>query len=379
MKDPRIVQFAEILVDYSTCVKKGDVVLISAAGFEAAPLVKELYALCLKRGAKYVEYSFSNPEIDRQFYNLANKQQLEHFPQHKLDFFKKLTVYIGISAGENSMVMANARQQAMVAYQKVTKPLIDQRVKHTRWMVTRYPTHAAAQEAKMSLEEYEDYLFSACCIDWNAESRKQEKLKRLMDRTGNVHITAPDTDITFSIAGLPGVKCDGRFNMPDGEVFTAPVRDSVQGYVTYNCPSIYQGKEYNNVRFEFKDGRIIKASADGGLSAALNKILDTDEGARYIGEFALGINPGIRQPMRNILFDEKIFGSIHLTPGQAYDECDNGNRSAVHWDLVKIMADGEIWFDDVLIQKNGRFVHRNLQILNPEKQDYHERRNSPGN
>jgi aminopeptidase len=367
MKDPRIAQFAEILVDYSTRVKKGDVVLISASGFEASPLVKELYALCLKRGAKYVEYSFSNPEIDRQFYNLATRPQLEYFPQHKLDFFKQLTVYIGISAGENSMVMANARQQAMVAYQKTTKPLIDQRVKHTRWMVTRYPTHAAAQEAKMSLEEYEDYLFSACCIDWNAESRKQERLKKLMDRTKRVRITAPDTDVAFSIAGLPGIKCDGRFNMPDGEVFTAPVRDSVQGHITYNCPSIYQGKEYNNVRFEFKDGRIIKASADGGLNAALNKILDTDEGARYIGEFALGINPGIRQPMRNILFDEKIFGSIHLTPGQAYDECDNGNRSAVHWDLVRILGDGEIWFDDVLIQKNGRFVHKDLLSLNPEK------------
>src|SRR5512133_1212083 len=367
MKDPRIARFAEILVDYSTRVKKGDVVLINAAGFEAAPLVKELYALCLKRGARYVEYSFSNPEIDRQFYNLANNLQLEHFPQHKMDFFKTLTVYIGISAGENSMVMANARQQAMVTYQKITKPLIDQRVKHTRWMVTRYPTHAAAQEAKMSLEEYEDYLFSACCIDWNAESKKQEKLKKLMDRTRKVRITAPDTEISFSIDGLPGIKCDGRFNMPDGEVFTAPVRDSVQGYITYNCPSIYQGKEYNGVRFDFKNGKIIKASAEGGMDAALNKILDTDEGARYIGEFALGINPGIRQPMRNILFDEKIFGSIHLTPGQAYDECDNGNRSAVHWDLVKILADGEIWFDDVLIQKNGRFVHKDLLILNPDK------------
>jgi aminopeptidase len=365
MKDPRIAQLAEILVDYSTRVKKGDAVLISAAGFEAAPLVKELYALCLKRGAKYVEYSFSSPEIDRQFYNLASRDQLQHFPQHKLDFFKTLTVYIGISAGENSMVMANARQQAMVAYQKTTKPLIDQRVKHTRWMVTRYPTHAAAQEAKMSLEEYEDYLFSACCIDWKAESRKQEKLKKLIDRTERVRITAPDTDLSFSIDGLPGIKCDGRFNMPDGEVFSAPLLDSVQGYITYNCPSIYQGKEYNAVRFEFKDGRIVKASADGGMSAALNKILDTDEGARYIGEFSLGINPGIRQPMRNILFDEKIFGSIHLTPGQAYDECDNGNRSAVHWDLVRIMADGEIWFDGIPVQKNGRFVHKDLLALNP--------------
>lgn len=366
MKDPRITQFAEILVDYSTQVKKGDVVLINAAGLEAAPLVKELYALCLKRGAKYVEYTFSVPEIDRKFYNQATKQQLEHFPQHKLDFYKTLTVYIGISAGDNSMVMANARQEAMVAYQKVTKPLVDQRVKHTRWVVTRYPTNAAAQEARMSLEEYEDYLFSACCIDWKKESKKQDKLKKLMDSTNKVRIVAPDTDLHFSIANLPGIKCDGRYNMPDGEVFTAPVRDSVQGYITYNCPSIYQGKEYNGVRLEFKDGKVIKATAEAGMTKSLNKILDTDDGARYIGEFAVGVNPGILQPMRNILFDEKIFGSIHFTPGQAYDECDNGNRSAVHWDMVRILTDGgEIWFDDVLIQKNGRFIHKDLLELNP--------------
>ncbi|MDO9309120.1 MAG: aminopeptidase [Deltaproteobacteria bacterium] len=365
MNDPRIGQFAEVLVDYSTRVKKGDVVLISAAGLEAMPLVKELYSLCLARGAKYVEYSFSVPEIDRKFYDCANKQQLNHFPQHKLDFYKTLTVYIGISAGNNSMVMANARQDAMVAYQKLTRPLVDQRVKHTRWVVTRYPTHAAAQEARMSLDEYEDYLFSACCIDWKAESRKQDKLKKLMDAAKQVRIVAPDTDLRFSIEGLPGIKCDGRLNMPDGEVFSAPVRNSVQGHISYNCPSIYQGKEYNGVRFDFKDGRIVKASAGSDMTASLNKILDTDDGARYIGEFAIGVNPGIRQPMRNILFDEKIFGSIHFTPGQAYDECDNGNRSAVHWDLVKILSDGEIWFDGDLIQKNGRFVHRNLLELNP--------------
>ncbi len=365
MNDPRIGLFAEVLVDYSTRVKKSDVVLISAAGLEAMPLVKELYALCLARGAKYVEYSFSVPEIDRNFYDCANKQQLNYFPQHKLDFYKTLTVYIGISAGNNSMVMANTRQDAMVAYQKLTRPLVDQRVKHTRWVVTRYPTHAAAQEARMSLDEYEDYLFSACCIDWKAESRKQDKLKKLMDAAKQVRIVAPDTDLRFSIEGLPGIKCDGRLNMPDGEVFSAPVRNSVQGYITYNCPSIYQGKEYNGVRFEFKDGRIVKASAGSDMTASLNRILDTDEGARYIGEFAIGVNPGIRRPMRNILFDEKIFGSIHFTPGQAYDECDNGNRSAVHWDLVRILSDGEIWFDDVLIQKNGRFVHRNLLELNP--------------
>lgn len=263
------------------------------------------------------------------------------------------------------MVNATSNQKSMVAYQKLTRPLIDQRVKHTKWVVTRFPTQGAAQEARMSLDEYEDYLFSACNIDWAVESRKMEKLKKLMDKTEKVRLKAPDTDLSFSIKGLPGIKCDGRYNIPDGEVFTAPVRDSAQGYLTYNCPTIYQGKEFNNVRLEFIDGKIVKASA-GEMTDALNKILDTDEGARYIGEFSLGINPNIRTPMRNILFDEKIFGSIHFTPGQAYDEADNGNCSAVHWDMVRLMNDGEIWFDDRMIQKNGRFVVKELEELNPE-------------
>lgn len=366
MQDPRIVQMAKILVDYSTQIEKGDRVLINAAGFEASPLVKELYALCLKRGAEYVEYGFSDPEIDRQFFNMATDEQLAHFPQHRLDFYKTLTAYIGISASNNSMVNANSNQQAMVAYQKLTRPLVDQRVKHTKWVVTRFPTNGAAQEARMSLEEYEDYLFGACNIDWAAESAKMEKLKQLMDETSSVRLLAPDTELSFSIKGLNSVKCDGRFNIPDGEVFTSPVLDSVQGHITYNCPTVYQGREFNNISLKFEDGKIVKATA-GDMSEQLNKILDTDEGARYIGEFSLGVNPGINTPMRNILFDEKIFGSIHFTPGQAYDEADNGNRSAVHWDMVRIMKDGEIWFDDRLIQKNGRFVLPELAILNPEE------------
>lgn len=366
MRDPRVSEMAKVLVDYSTRIKKGDRVLIAAAGFEAAPLVKEVYALCLQRGAEYVEYSFSLPEIDRQLYNLASKKQLEVFPQHKLDFYKTLTAYIGISAGENSMVNANSNQKSMVAYQKLTRPLVDQRVRHTKWVVTRYPTQGAAQEARMSLDEYEDYLFGACNIDWAAESKKMEKLKKLMDRTERVCLKGPDTDLTFSIKGIDAIKCDGRYNIPDGEVFTAPVRDSVQGFITYNCPTIYQGKEFNSIRLEFVDGKIVKATA-GEMTKALNDILDTDEGARYIGEFAVGVNPNIRTPMRNILFDEKISGSIHFTPGQAYDEADNGNRSAVHWDMVRLMKDGEIWFDDRLIQKNGSFVLPELELLNPEK------------
>jgi len=366
LKDPRINKLAEVLVNYSTRVKKGDVVLITSSGFEAAPLVKELYALCLSKGAKYVEYDFILPDINRLFYDIATKTQISWFPQHKLDFMKQVDVFIAISAADNSMTMANADQANMIAYSKLLRPIQDWRVKNTRWVVTRYPTHGAAQEAKMSLDEYEDYVFSACCIDWSEESRKQEKLKKLMDRADKVRIKASDTDLSFSIGGLPGVKCDGRFNIPDGEVFTAPVRDSVEGFITYNCPTIYQGKEFGEIRLDFKKGRIFEARCSG-MDKELNSILDTDEGARYIGEFAIGVNPGIRRPMRNILFDEKIFGSIHFTPGQCYDECDNGNKSAVHWDMVKLLSgDGEIWFDDKLIQKNGYFVHKDLICLNPD-------------
>jgi aminopeptidase len=355
-----------VLVNYSARVKKGDVVLISAAGTEAVPLVKELYRLCLAKGAKYVEYEFAIPEINRLFYNMANRRQISYFPQHRLDFMKQVTVFIAVAAADNSMVMASADQANMIAYARLTRPIVDQRVKHTRWVITRYPTHGGAQEARMSLEEYEDYVLSACCMDWSEESKKQERLKKLMDRTDRVRIVASDTDISFSIKGLPGIKCDGRYNIPDGEVFTAPVKDSVEGFIKYNCPTIYQGKEFTGVRFEFVKGQIVKAEADA-MTDELNRVLDTDDGARYIGEFAIGVNPGIRKPMRNILFDEKIFGSIHFTPGQCYDECDNGNRSAVHWDLVKLLeGDGEIWFDGKLIQDRGRFVHKELIQLNPD-------------
>lgn len=365
MRDSRITEWAEVLINYSTKVEKGDVVLISAGGVEALPLVKELYRLCLAKGAKYVEYEFAVAEINRHFYNSATAEQLAYFPRHKLDFMKQVTVFIAIGAADNSMVMAQANQANMIAYSKLTRPIVDQRVKHTRWVVTRYPTHGGAQEARMSLEEYEDYVLSSCCIDWDAESRKQESLKNLMDSADRIRIIASDTDLSFSIKGLNGIKCDGRYNIPDGEVFTAPVKDSVEGHITYNCPTIYQGKEFNGIRLEFSSGRIVNAES-GAMTAELNKILDTDDGARYIGEFAIGVNPGIRHPMRNILFDEKIFGSIHFTPGQCYDECDNGNSSAVHWDMVKLLeGDGEIWFDDLLIQKNGRFVHENLLQLNP--------------
>jgi aminopeptidase len=366
MTDPRVSQLARIIINYSTRVNKGDMVVMNASGTGAIPLVKELYKLSLEKGARYVTYDISIPEISCDFYNIAAPEQVSYFPQHELDLMKRATVYIGIAAADNSMVLANANQENMVLYTKTMKPIQDERVKHTRWLVTRYPTHSAAQDAKMSLEEFENFLFSACNINWQKEAKKQEELKRIMEKTDEVKLVASDTSLTFSIKRMPAIKCCGRQNMPDGEVFTAPIKDSINGSITFNCPTIYQGKEYNSIRLKFKRGKIVEATSPG-KDRELNKVLDTDEGARYVGEFSLGVNPQIQIPMRNILFDEKISGSIHMAMGNCYDECNNGNTSAIHWDMVKLLrGDGKIFFDGKLIQKDGRFVHTRLTSLNPK-------------
>jgi len=365
MRDPRTENLARVLTGYSTAVQRGDVVLISASGVESLPLVTAVHAEALKAGARYVEVELDLPDLRRQFFELAAGEQLSHFPEHRLQFMREVDVFIGIGAPDNVMTLARADQTKIVDYQRLLHPILEERVKNTRWVVTRFPTYGAAQDARMSLAEYEDFFFAACNVDWDAESRKQERLKALLDRTDEVRIVASDTDLRFSVAGMGAVKCDGRFNIPDGEVFTAPVRESVEGSITFNAPTLYGGREFNQIRLEFERGRIVRATAPRDADA-LNRILDTDEGARYIGEFAIGVNPQILTPMRNILFDEKIFGSIHLTPGACYDECDNGNRSAIHWDMVKLLSgDGSIVFDGVPVQVDGLFVHPDLISLNP--------------
>jgi len=365
MFDQRVAQLAKVLVEYSTRVKKGDVVLLNMVGVDTYPISKELHKQCLQRGAKYVAIDFEFPEITKDFYNHATKAQAEFFPQHKLDFMKQVDVFIGVRAPENAMVYANANHDTMRLNQKTLLPILDERVNHTRWVVSRWPTNAMAQDAKMSLEEFYEFYFRCTIFDYASLKAKQAKLVRLLNAAKTVQLKASDTDLTFSLKGMKSISCHGTANIPDGEVYTAPVRDSVEGYITYNTPSVYMGKEYNNIRLEFEKGKIVKAEA-GDLTAALNHIFDTDEGARYIGEFAVGTNTEITQPMRNILFDEKIYGSIHFTPGAAYEDCDNGNRSAIHWDLVKILTgDGELLFDGRTIQKDGVFVHPELVELNP--------------
>jgi aminopeptidase len=255
----------------------------------------------------------------------------------------------------------------MALYSRLTRPVLNHRVSKTRWCVLRWPTPSMAQGASMSTEAFEDLYFDVCTMDYRKMARAMVPLHRRMTKADRVHLKGPGTDLTFSIKGIGAKMCKGDRNIPDGEVFSCPVKTSVNGQIQFNAPTLYSGTKFENVRLEFKDGKVVDATANN--TKRLNEILNTDPGARYVGEFSLGFNPYILNPMCDILFDEKIAGSLHFTPGQAYEECDNGNRSAVHWDMVLIQrpewGGGEIWFDGELIRKDGMFLPKDLKPLNP--------------
>jgi aminopeptidase len=363
MKDPRQEKLARILAGYSAEVKKGDVVMVDWADGTPLEFVREIQTACLERGAKYVRLSYSHSDLVANFFRHAGREQLGYFPQHELDFMKTADAYIGIGSPLNSQALSAVPAKVLSARQRLLRPILDERVNRTRWVITRYPTQSQAQDAGMSFLDFEDFYFRACNVDWAKESDRQDALKRLMSRTKQVRLLAPDTDLSFSIAGMPAVKCDGKRNMPDGEVYTAPVKNSAEGKIRFNAPTVYQGKIFAGIALEFKKGKIVKAAAEQG-GEHLADILDVDGGARYVGEFSFGLNRAITRPMRSILFDEKIAGSIHLAAGAAYQVCDNGNRSAIHWDMIRLMTDGEVWLDGVLVQKGGVFLLPELKALN---------------
>jgi aminopeptidase len=368
MKDPRIQKMAEGLIRYSVDLQKGEKLLIEVID-SGVPLGLALIAEAFKAGGQpFIQVR--NRQMDRQVMLGASQEQLEKMAEYELVEMGEMQAYLAIRASDNASETADVPGPQYQAYSKFyQRPVTDQRVNHTKWCIMRYPTPSMAQAANMSTEAFEDFFFNVCTLDYAKMGRAMENLKELMEVTDQVRIAGQGTDLTFSIKGLPAIPCPGKMNIPDGEVFTAPVRDSVNGFITYNAPAIYQGTTHEQVRLEFREGRIIKAESNDSLR--LNQILDTDEGARYVGEFSLGVNPYIMKPMKDTLFDEKICGSIHFTPGQAYEECDNGNRSAVHWDLVHIQlpdyGGGEIHFDGRLIRKDGRFVLPELAELNPER------------
>lgn len=368
MRDSRLRKLAANLVQYSIDVQPGENVLIDMIGSER-DLAKALVEEVAGRGGRPFVALNDNSVLRTQLKN-ATKEQIELWAEFDLARMKQMQGYIAIRSGSNVNELSDVPEDKMSLYERLYRHPVhmEQRVKRTKWVVLRYPSPSMAQLANMSTEAFEDFYFSVCNLDYSLMERAMEPLHRLMAETDRVRITGPGTDLSFSIKGIGAKTCSGHRNIPDGEVFSAPVRDSVQGTITYNTPSVYAGTTFENVRFTFRDGKITDAVSSN--TKRLNEILDSDEGARYIGEFSLGFNPHILHPMKDTLFDEKIAGSLHFTPGQAYEETDNGNRSSVHWDLVLIQrpeyGGGEIYFDDRLIRKDGRFVIPELEGLNPE-------------
>jgi aminopeptidase len=365
MHDARIDALARQLVRYSTSLKKGEKVLIDLHD------VPDSIGLALIREARAKGalpfLKVHQGRLTREMLMGAEDEQYRILTKHLLAEMKDMDAYIAIRGGFNIAETSDVPADRMKLAMKHMRPVLDHRVKKTKWCVLRWPSSSMAQQAGMSTEAFEDFYFNACLLDYKAMLPAANALKKLMDQTNDVEITGPGTDLKFSIKGLQSIVCIGTYNIPDGEVFTAPVRDSVEGVISYNAPTIYQGIPFDGIKLEFSKGKIVKAEA-AGKTKQINKILDSDEGARYVGEFALGFHPGIREPMRDILFDEKIAGSFHFTPGQAYEEADNGNRSQVHWDMVNIQrkdwGGGEIRFDGKLIRKDGVFLPKALAKLN---------------
>ncbi len=368
MKDPRISRLADILIHHSCRLQRGDRVVIEAFDLPDPQLVCRLVELAAECGA-VPHVIWKNNAVLRSLYRTATVESMRLAGQSEAELMKQATAYIGIRGTANSDELSDVPSEKMELYtEHWWQPVhIHIRVPDTRWVVLRYPTPSMAQAAHQSTEQFEDFFFDVCTADYETMARDLKPLVARMEAADQVRITAPGTDLTFSIRGIPAVACAGECNIPDGECFTAPVRDSVQGTIRFNTPSRYQGVVFRDIEFELHNGRIERATCSGD-AARLNRILDTDDGARYVGEWSLGTNNRILHPMLDTLFDEKIGGSFHFTPGNAYDEADNGNRSRVHWDLVLIQrpecGGGDIWFDGELIRRDGRFIPDDLQALN---------------
>lgn len=366
--DPRIKELASRLIRYSLNLQKGEKVLIENIGLQV-PLVRELVREAFAVGALPL-VTVKDQEIMRALIQGTNEEHIALMTKHELARMEDVDAYIAVRAFENINEYSDISEEKMNLYNRIFYKQVHfgSRIPKTRWVVLRYPNKSMAQLSNMSLERFEEFYFNVCNLDYAKMSKAMDPLKALMERTDRVRIVGPKTDLRFSIKGIPAIKCDGKRNIPDGEVYTAPVRDSVEGTIYFNAPTNEDGKSFTDIQLTFSQGKIVEATSSN--TKALNEILDTDEGARYIGEFAIGFNPHILHPMQDILFDEKIAGSFHFTPGNAYEVADNGNRSSVHWDLVQIQrpeyGGGEIWFDDVLIRKDGRFVLPELEALNPE-------------
>src|SRR6266699_1327636 len=364
MHDARFDKLAKLLVEYLTRLKRNENVLIEA--FDVPDEMTIALIRAVRKAGAVAFVRIQRARIGRELALEASDRQLTLAARHELARMKKMHAYVALRGSNNITELSDVPVAKMQLVAKKMRPVQDQRVKKTKWVVLRWPTPSMAQLAGMSTEAFEDFYFEVCTLDYRKLLPGMKALQRLMEKTDRVEIKGPDTDLHFSIKGISSVICGGDRNIPDGEVFSCPVKDSVEGHVRFNAPSIYQGIGFDGIHLEFKNGKVVDATSNE--TKKLNEILDSDPGARYIGEFSLGFNPRVFQPMRDILFDEKIAGSFHLTPGQAYEEADNGNRSQVHWDMVSIQrpdyGGGAIYFDGKLIRKNGEFLPKQLHSLN---------------
>ncbi len=368
MIDPRISKLANVLVNYSCALKPGEKILIEAIDIPHE-VTAELVRTARAAGGHPLVTLKSN-QVWRALMHNASEEQMELIADTEALRMGRVQAYIGFRGNANITEWSDVPKEKMKLYEKHVWSRVhhDIRVRKTKWVVLRYPNASMAQSAQMSTEAFENFYFDVCTLDYSKMSKAMQPLAELMRRTDKVRLVAPGTDLRFSIKGIGAVPCDGARNIPDGEVFSAPVRNSVNGTIRFNARTIYHGITHDELTLTFREGKIVEATSSN--TEALNKVLDTDEGARYVGEFAIGFNPYITRPMLDILFDEKIAGSIHFTPGACYDEASNGNKSEVHWDMVLMMdpaaGGGEVWFDEKLVRKDGRFVLPALEPLNPE-------------
>ncbi len=362
-------KLANMLVNYSCDVKKGEKVLIEATDIPT-DFVQNLIEEIWKVGAYPFVWNRS-AILQKALIKNANKEYAELNKKYDLPIMQDMDAVIILKACNNKFELRDIDSETKKIYDLYyTEPVeMKERVNNTKWVLLAFPTPAFAQSANMSTQEFVKFYYDVCTLNYAKMSKAMDKLVEYMEKTDKVKIVGPETYLEFSIKGQKAIKCDGKMNVPDGEVYTSPLRTSINGKIKYNIPSLYNGKKFENVSFEIQNGKIVSAFA-GSQTEELNRILNTDEGARYFGEFAIGVNPYITEPMLDILFDEKICGSFHLTPGSCYDDASNGNSSAIHWDLVMCQTEccggGKIFFDDRLIRENGKFVVSELLDLNPE-------------
>ena len=369
--DERITRLAENIIFNSVQLKKGETVYIEAFSPSTRDLFAALIKATVKAGGVPFYYFNDNAFIINAIEN-ADASQIQAWTDLHKYLMQKADCYVGVRGYDDLFAFSNVDAPSQNLYRSIFQEQVHMRTRlpKTRWCVLRYPNNTMAAVSRMSVKEFEDFYFNACLLDYRKMGKAMQPLKELLDRTSEVHIKGADTDLRFSIKGIKSIVCDGTMNIPDGEVYTAPVKDSINGYVQFNTDTTYSGVFYSNIRLEFENGRIVKGTSTAN-NDKFQKILDLDAGSRYMGEFAFGVNPYITHPILDILFDEKTCGSFHMAIGNSYeDETNNGNVSSIHWDLVKIQTPehggGEIWLDNILVRKDGRFVLPELEGLNPE-------------